>query len=63
MRRLVIDGNSVYEIDEECEMRGKEQTVSADEDFSDGPGRWKKPGKSNAAEKNRKRTGTIGNKR
>ena len=30
MGRLVIDGNSVYEIDEECERKKEEQKRQAD---------------------------------
>mgnify|MGYP006939786559 CR=1 FL=1 len=62
MGRLIIDGNSVYEIDEECEMRKREQVGATDENFSGGTGWARTAGKSTADGKKRRTAGTVGNK-
>ena len=45
MGRLVIDGNSVYEIDEECESRKMmEDLKRAEENHPTGKSGWNKDG-------------------
>lgn len=53
MGRLVIDGNSVYEIDEECERKKRERKGQADETAS-GMGREKDHDRTKTGDRRRR---------